>query len=378
MKKSYKFLLTVEIISILILGLLIYLSANIYHIIGFTLVKLLILIKYFGLEKKNDRFKRENITNILLIILSYYFITYLLGIFIGFVQSSYLIDIVHIIKNAFPIFIFILFSELLRFEYTTKAKDCKLILYLSVIFFVALDIAVVINGYDFKNLETIVKFIASVVFPVIAKNLMLTYQSCHSSYRDAILYRCLMELPIYMLPIVPDLGLYVNSSIKVIIPALVFYETYELYRGKEKKEKIKRSKAYDIFFSIVIVFLIIIIALTSGLFKYYALAVGSGSMTPVIHKGDVVIVKKLDVEGIKHIEVGEVLVYNKDGKTIVHRVVHINKITENKYYFYTKGDNNNSNDGYPIAIENIIGVAKGRIRFIGYPTVLLNEIFESR
>ena len=109
-----------DIISILILGLLIYLSANIYHIIGFTLVKLLILIKYFGLEKKNDRFKRENITNILLIILSYYFITYLLGIFIGFVQSSYLIDIVHIIKNAFPIFIFILFSELLRFEYTTK------------------------------------------------------------------------------------------------------------------------------------------------------------------------------------------------------------------------------------------------------------------
>ena len=99
-------------------------------------------------------------------------------------------------------------------------------------------------------------------------------------------------------------------------------------------------------------------------------------MTPNVNKGDAVIVEKLDIDEIKKIKIGEILVFKKEGKIIVHRVVQKNKITEDEYYFYTKGDNNNSYDGYPISIDNIIGVVKARIKFIGYPTVLLNEILE--
>lgn len=378
MKKSYKLLLSVEIISILVVLLLMYLSTNIFYIIGFIALAFLLLVKYFGLEKKHDRYKKENMLNILIIILTYYLVTYLLGIYVGFVQSSYIINLKYIILNTFPALAIIVISELLRYEYISKGKKNKVIICLSTIFFVLVDILVAINGYNFKDLGMVITFIASIIVPSIAKNVFLTYECYHSSYKMTILYRCLMELPIYMLPILPDLGIYVNSSIKVIIPSVILYLSYELYRDKDKKEKVNNKKTYDIFFYIVVLILIIIMALTSGLFRYQAIAVGSGSMTPNINKGDAVIVEKLSVEEIKNIKVGEILVFKNEGVTIVHRVVQINKITDDKYYFYTKGDNNNSYDGYPISIENIVGVAKGKIRFIGYPTVMLNEILESR
>ena len=378
MKKSYKILITTELISILILLLLIHLSINIYYIIAFIFLKLLLLVKYFGIEKKNDRYQKENMLNILIIIFAYYLVTYLIGIFVGFVQSSYILKFKSIIQNVFPILMIILLSELLRYEYTTKGKQCKTVIGLAVFFFILIDISVGIREDSLKNLQAIIIFIASIGIPAIAKNIMLTYQSYHTNYKMPILYRCLMELPVYILPIVPDLGIYVDSSIKTMIPAIILYFSYELYRNKEKKEKIQKTKRYDLVFYLIIAFLSFIVVMTSGLFKYYALAVGSGSMTPNINKGDAVIVKKLDKEEIKQIEVGDVLVFKNNGITIVHRVVQINKITEDKYYFYTKGDNNNGYDGYPISIENIIGVAKGRIRWIGYPTVILNEILQSR
>lgn len=378
MKKSYKLLLSVEIISIMFILFLINISTNIFYIIGFIALELLLLVKYFGISKIYDKYKRENILNILIVIFSYYFITYLLGLYVGFVQSSYIMKLGYIIKKLVPSLVLIIISEILRYEYISKGKKNKVIIFLSVVFFILVDAITKINGYNLKDMGVLITFIASIIVPSIAKNVFLTYECYKAGYKASIIYRCLMELPIYMLPILPNLGVYVNSSIEVIIPSVIFYLSYELYRDKDKKEKVRNRKAYDIFFYIIIIILLVIMALTSGLFKYHAIAVGSGSMTPNINKGDAVIVEKLSVEEIKNIEVGEILVFRKDGVTIVHRVVQINKITDDKYYFYTKGDNNNSYDGYPISIENIVGVAKGRIRYIGYPTVILNEILEGR
>lgn len=378
MKKSYKLLLSVEIISIMFILFLINISTNIFYIIGFIALELLLLVKYFGISKIYDKYKRENILNILIVIFSYYFITYLLGLYVGFVQSSYIMKLGYIIKKLVPSLVLIIISEILRYEYISKGKKNKVIIFLSVVFFILVDAITKINGYNLKDMGVLITFIASIIVPSIAKNVFLTYECYKAGYKAPIIYRCLMELPIYILPILPNLGVYVNSSIEVIIPSVIFYLSYELYRDKDKKEKVRNRKAYDIFFYIIIIILLVIMALTSGLFKYHAIAVGSGSMTPNINKGDAVIVEKLSVEEIKNIEVGEILVFRKDGVTIVHRVVQINKITDDKYYFYTKGDNNNSYDGYPISIENIVGVAKGRIRYIGYPTVILNEILEGR
>ena len=110
---------------------------------------------------------------------------------------------------------------------------------------------------------------------------------------------------------------------------------------------------------------------TSGYFKYFALAIASGSMEPVIHKGDIVIVEKVE-DKYDRLKEGQTLVYKYNNVVIVHRIVKIVK-RDGKYIFFTKGDANNSADNYEIPEENIIGITNFKIPYLGYPTIWLNE-----
>ena len=58
-----------------------------------------------------------------------------------------------------------------------------------------------------------------------------------------------------------------------------------------------------------------------------------------------------------------------------NRIVDI-KVKEGTYYFTTKGDANNAPDGFISTNENVIGKVDYVVKYIGYPTVLINELFE--
>ena len=122
--------------------------------------------------------------------------------------------------------------------------------------------------------------------------------------------------------------------------------------------------------------MLVIVMLTSGYFRYYAVTIGSSSMTPTIKVGDVVIVKKLKKNELEKIEKGDILVYKHDGKLIVHRLVEIKTLNKTKYYI-TKGDNNIVNDSYVVTKDDIIGVKFIKIPYIGMPTVELNQRIEN-
>ena len=60
-------------------------------------------------------------------------------------------------------------------------------------------------------------------------------------------------------------------------------------------------------------------------FKYCMIAIGSGSMTGSINKGDAVIYKTYDKK-LDKLETGDVLVFYKDSRIIVHRIVNIQSV----------------------------------------------------
>ena len=93
-------------------------------------------------------------------------------------------------------------------------------------------------------------------------------------------------------------------------------------------------------------------------------------MEPELHVGDIVIVnKKIEPSSIK---VGEILVYEQNSKIIVHRIVDIEKV-EKEFYFYTKGDANQAKDNYITFEKNIIGIVEYQIPIIGTPVVWINN-----
>ena len=95
-------------------------------------------------------------------------------------------------------------------------------------------------------------------------------------------------------------------------------------------------------------------------------------MTGKINKGDAVIVMKVKSE--KDFKKGDIITYEYNGKTIVHRLVEIKEENGKKKYI-TKGDANITEDNVDLYIDDIKGVVKLRFPYIAYPSILLSELF---
>ena len=148
----------------------------------------------------------------------------------------------------------------------------------------------------------------------------------------------------------------------------------KIYTNEEIKKKLnrknKRKKVINfIIYPIVSILLVccIIVVLqsiknpgqTPNLFGYKFFNVISGSMKPNLEIGDVVITKVTE-----DINKGDIITFKQQGSFITHRVVDI--INENeKIYYQTKGDNNNSNDEILVEYKDIEGIYAYRIPKIG-------------
>ena len=124
--------------------------------------------------------------------------------------------------------------------------------------------------------------------------------------------------------------------------------------------------------TVVLIIMIGTVMLVSNQFKYGALVIATESMTGELNKGDVVIFESYDDQTITE---GQVIVFERNGNMIVHRVVDIAIINDSTRY-YTKGDaNEDMDDGY-ITDADIRGVAEQKLPYCGYPTLWLRGLFQ--
>ncbi len=377
MKKGFNKILILEIILLIFLlfNSFVFKIANMYVISGIMLPFLILMIVLNGFEKDNYRYKKDVLLNIIIFLLMYYFITYFLGLFSGFVKSSYSLSFINIIKNTFPVIALILISELMRYVLFNKTKRNLPCLIIGCLLFVMVDVNTMVHIYDVKTALGITKMICLVVFPSITKNIFLTYLTMKVGYKNGIIYRLITELSTYLLPIFPDFGEYINVLLKTVLPIAIMARLNNMFNYYSVR-KIKDSRYNNrklVLYSVITFALLTIVLLTSGLFTYQALTIGSGSMSPAIEKGDVIVLKSMKNEEARKIKKGDVLVYNHDNKIIVHRVIKKSNNGET-ISFKTKGDYNNAKDSWTVKQEDVIGIVKFRIRWIGMPTVALNEL----
>ncbi len=377
MKKGYNRIIIIETVLLIFLlfNSFVFKIANAYVITGIMLPFLILMFVIVGYERDSFRNKKDVILNMSIILLAYYFITYFLGLFSGFVKTGYSLSVVNIIKNTFPFILMIIVCELLRYELFSKSKGNMLCMIFGCILFVAVDVNLSVHLYDVTTALGLTKMICLVVFPSVTKNVFLAFLTMKVGYKCAMFYRFITELNTYLFPIFPDFGEYINVLLKTSLPIIMMAKINNMFNYYEQR-KIKTSRYNNrnlILYSFITFWLLVIVILTSGLFTYQALTIGSGSMSPKIEKGDVVILKRVKTEKIKTLKKGDILVYNHENKIIVHRIVK-KAYVDGNYSFITKGDNNNARDGWVVKGSDVIGMVEFRIRWIGMPTVALNEL----
>ncbi len=118
--------------------------------------------------------------------------------------------------------------------------------------------------------------------------------------------------------------------------------------------------------STVLVILIVLCAvflMGSRILGYRVFNILSGSMEPTYSVGDLIYVQ--EVKDKSTIRVGDPITFilNENLVVATHRVV---KVDTEKQLFYTKGDANNTMDSSPVLYNNVIGVPKFSIPYLGY------------
>lgn len=377
MKSGYKRLLIFElfIIAILILNSFVSSILRDYVMVAFILI-ILILFKFlFGFEKDRHRYIKDIIYETTIFLLIFFLLYYSSGIIFEYARTGNYYTLKNMFKFVVPIILLIFPKEFLRYMMLKKGEGSKLLFITTCILFIFIDISVPIYYNTFNSGYEVFILFALTILPSISKNVACSYVTKTSGYKPVIYYLLITELYAYLLPIVPDPNQYIVSIILFLLPilyALCIYRFYKKDEDEEVEREYNKKKNYMLIFPTCLV--IFLVYITSGYFHFHAITIASGSMSPNIKKGDVVVIEKLN-NNYNGLQVGEVIAYKYHDIVIVHRLVDVLNV-EDKYYFYTKGDANSKADNYVITEDMIIGKVNVKVPYIGLPTVWLHGLWE--
>lgn len=224
-----------------------------------------------------------------------------------------------------------------------------------------------------ENIEGFIKVVISSVVPAFAASFLLTYLALTSGLGAMLVFRLGMVAIAIIPPIIPNYDWYLIgiTSLLVCITTYLLIDRQVQHQLAPKRRQLHHIKrANDIMF---IALLIGLAAFMSGFFSYRPMAIVSNSMQPVYSRGSIVVVQR--ITDPMDIKLGDIVQYESAGKTITHRVVAIDAASNGsgRRVFTTKGDNSPSSD--PLVASNQIGgIVRAQIPYVGYPTIWLREM----
>ena len=377
MKKNVRIIyFSILLLGILDLMLAFFIKKNTYNLENTVIIAglsaiIIILISNFGLKRDKRYLKTTTTMTVITDLMLYGIIIYLLGIVLGFNRSYFVLDILTFSKNIIPVILITVLLEMLRYLVVSNCyKNIKVIF----MFTVLSSILLVIYDANIGRITTEEDkfiFLSTIVFPIIAQEAICGYMSYKIACLPSFIYKLVLNIYIYIIPIVPNLGNYIYSVANIILPFLIYISLNKtVIKYEREKQSLKSANKY-IFAIPLVLCLIVLVILVSGVFGYRMIAVASNSMKPKYARGDAVIYDKVNYQDLK---IGDILAFNKEGTIITHRIIKIWK-RGNDYYYTTKGDNNSGVDLFNPTNDNVLGVVKYRIKYIGYPTVLISEYF---
>lgn len=337
------------------------------------------VICYFLLSNKKGRYKYKTgkVKTIIILTLFYLIIWFSLGLVFGFTTSSYAHSFLKILRNIWAFVLILIFREFVRMKLIENDRSTINIILVTVLFFLSeINISSIISNMETRELAF--QYYSGILFPVLVKNVLLTYLCSVGGFKCSLSYVVLITLADILLPILPNLDWFFGALTSSVISAVIGVIVYQEHQKKVIREVSKKQKKNGLFTLIEMTLVVIFSLFVAGVFKYQPIAVLTYSMKPVFTRGDVVIIEKLNDKEKRDIKVNDVIQYKLNNYVVIHRVIKIEEDREGNILFTTKGDHNKSADDKKVKMGQVIGVAKVYIPKIGYPSVWLNEFLDEQ
>ena len=312
--------------------------------------------------------------------LIYLAVFYALGLRFGFVKSKYLFTISNIFGIILPTTIIIIVSEVIRCIllkqdgiFKIRGRKINLSVFLIYVSMVLIDYDLYAKAFNLNKLEDFLMAIGLILFASMANNLLFNYISKRFNSQAIIIYRLITVLYMYLIPYQPEVYIFLRIFLRVLYAFILYLIIERTFAKNDFALSYKERKKSIFWTSIIFVIVTLMIMLISCQFRYGIIVIGSQSMTGTINKGDAVIYEQN--RGNQKIYKGQIVMFVYNDIKTIHRVVEIKNINGEVRY-YTKGDANEDYDtGYRL-IEDIEGLVRIKIKYIGIPTLWVRSLFD--
>ena len=240
------------------------LLANIFNNIFTRQITAIILLVFMVVSIKlikNDKLGLINKKQIIILLTSiaiiYVALIYISGIFIGFYNATVKLSMWSILNYIIPYIVIIISSEIIRKTILLKEdKKSKLIILMAM---VILDVLLWTNIYDLKTAQDYFVLIFFIIFSSIANNLLYNYIII--KYRNAVAiisYRLITTLYIYVFPIVPNIYIFFEAIIRLIIPYVIYIIIETLFSKNNQVVSVEQRRKETVI-TIILFFIVAII-----------------------------------------------------------------------------------------------------------------------
>ena len=344
-----------------------------------------ILLAVFLILKKNYRIKSneyiyEKQVNILMVLFAFIYIAifYALGLHFGYITTLYPLSIKTFLTFILPFIIIIIFNEYVRkillsqdIKITIRSRKINISVALTFIITVLVDLILYVGVYDLETLDNFLKVIGYVVFASISCNLLFQYLTPRFGPKGIIIYRLITVLFIYIIPFEPDVFILLRAFLRMVYPFIIYLILENTYAKANLALNYRQRKRNMWTTGITLILLALFVMLISCKFKYGIIVIGSKSMTGTINMGDAVIYEKYDGGEIKQ---GQVVMFMDRKTRIIHRAIKVRNV-DNEIRITTKGDANKSADEGYRTPNDVNGLVKLRVKYIGWPTIWVHRLF---
>ena len=312
-----------------------------------------------------------------LAIIAYLLAFFALGFITGFSKSGYDRSLYGILMNSIRYILPLIGIELFRSNVLIPNKENKLVIVGFTILLMLMEIDYnLINNY-LNHTEKLFQYIATSIIAIISYNIVFSFLVFKGSHTMTLLFRIPKELFLLIMPFYPS-NWFMESIFNIITPAILYFLYRYVITYREKHKASRRTKGISkvgLITSVTISVLLMLFML--GFFKCEPIGILSNSMYPTFSRGDIIIYEKFEESNLKNLEKGSIIIYRIGNQSVAHRVVNV--IHENGETLYqTMGDNNNAPDTKYVKVSQIQGVYRFHIKYIGYPSVWLNEFFNEQ
>lgn len=293
---------------------------------------------------------------------------YVSGLFVGFIRNPYA-RASFLWSRALPIAITVVLTEYLR--YAIRSQHDRIADVLSYLICVSAEALALGNVTYISSHSRFMDFVGMVLFPALVSNILYHYLSRRYGMLPNIVYRLILSLYLFIIPVRSALPDAILAFAKVIIPILIYAFIDALYEKKRTYALKRQSKLATALTVVCILILGSLVMLISNQFRFGALVIATPSMTGELNVGDIAIFEQHDDFTVQE---GQVIVFEKDGAVVVHRVVDIQTINGRTRY-YTKGDANDDLDAGFLYRSDIVGHVDCKVPLLGYPTIWFRSLF---